>query len=99
MLDDFTIKFDMSSPIRWSNPAGTTPALYDPENNPSGIQHAVIDTGDSNPNTNITIYSLQQSDDLRSPGVRRFIVYEPPEPACADMEIRRINTSASRTWI
>ena len=46
-LEDFTIKFDMSSPIRWSNPAGTTPALYDPENNPAGIQHAVIDTGDS----------------------------------------------------
>ena len=24
-LDDFTIKFDMSSPIRWSNPPGTSP--------------------------------------------------------------------------
>ncbi len=22
-LEDFTIKFDMSAPIRWSNPAGT----------------------------------------------------------------------------
>ena len=54
---DFTIKFDMSSPIRWSNPAGTTPALYDPENNP-GMQHAVIDTGGSNSNANITILTL-----------------------------------------
>ena len=26
-LEDFTIKFDMSSPIRWSNPAGTSPRL------------------------------------------------------------------------
>ena len=49
-LENFTIRFDMSSPIRWSNPAGTTPALFDPENNPTGVQHAVIDTGDSNPN-------------------------------------------------
>ena len=32
-LDDFTIKFDMSQPIRWSNPTGDTPALWDPENN------------------------------------------------------------------
>ena len=56
-LDDFTIKFDLNSPIRWSNPQGTTPALYDPENNP-GILHAVIDTRDSNPNTNITLLSL-----------------------------------------
>ena len=58
-LEDFTIKFDMSSPIRWSNPAGTTPALFDPENNPAGIQHAVIDTGDSNPN--IEYYDLLTS--------------------------------------
>ena len=43
-LSDFTIKFDMSAPIRWSNPAGVGPALFDPENNPGGIQHAVIDT-------------------------------------------------------
>ncbi len=57
-LQDFTIKFDMSSPILWSNLAGTTPAFYDPENNPTGIQHAVIDTGDPTPNTNITIYSF-----------------------------------------
>src|SRR5262249_36712026 len=27
-LDDFTIRFDMSQPIRWSNPAGTTPSLW-----------------------------------------------------------------------
>ena len=57
-LKNFTIEFNMSSPIRWSNPAGSTPALFDPENNPAGIQHAVIDTGDSTPNTNITLYSF-----------------------------------------
>jgi len=57
-LDDLTIKFDMSSPIRWSNPPGTTPALFDPENNPAGSQHAVIDTGDSNINLNSTILTL-----------------------------------------
>ena len=56
-LQDFTIKFDMSAPIRWSNPAGTNPALFDPENS-QGIQHAVIDTGDSNNNSHITIYTL-----------------------------------------
>ena len=42
-LDNFTIRFDMSQPIRWSNPAGTNPTLWDPENN-QGITHAVIDT-------------------------------------------------------
>jgi hypothetical protein len=57
-LDSFTIKFDMSSPIRWSNPQGVTPALYDPENNPYGIQHAVIDTFDSNNNSNMTLLTL-----------------------------------------
>src|SRR5262249_53956072 len=40
-LDDFTIKFDPGAPIRWSNPAGTQPALWDPVNNPGGIAHAV----------------------------------------------------------
>ena len=29
-MSNFTIKFDMSSPIRWSNPAGTVPALFRP---------------------------------------------------------------------
>ena len=57
-LDDLTIKFDMSSPIRWANSPGTTPALYDPENNPAGVQHAVIDTGDSNVNSNFTVLTL-----------------------------------------
>jgi hypothetical protein len=57
-LDNCTIKFDMSSPIRWSNPAGTAQALYDPENNPAGTQHAVIDTRDSNTNLNITLLTL-----------------------------------------
>ncbi len=56
-LQDFTIKFDMSAPIRWSNPAGTNPVLFDPENS-QGVQHAVIDTGDSNNNSHITIYTL-----------------------------------------
>jgi len=57
-LDSFTIKFDPGSPIRWSNPSGTGPALFDPENNPGGTQHAVIDTRDSNINLNITILTL-----------------------------------------
>ncbi len=48
-LEDFTIRFDMSQPIRWSNPAGVTPALWDPEN-PQGIAHAVLDTRDSSSN-------------------------------------------------
>ena len=59
-LEDFTIKFNMSSPIQLEQSGREiTPALYDPENNPAGIQHAVIDTGDSNPNTNITILLIQ----------------------------------------
>ena len=57
-LDDFTIKFDMSAPIRWANPAGTVPAIYDPENNPNGVSHAVIDTLDSNTNLNMTLLAL-----------------------------------------
>jgi hypothetical protein len=56
-LDDFTIKFDMSQPIRWSNPSGTSPALWDPENN-QGIVHAVIDTQDSNSNENRDVLTL-----------------------------------------
>jgi hypothetical protein len=51
-LDDFTIAFDPGAPIRWSNPPGTQPALWDPENNPGGIVHAVIDMRDSNTNLN-----------------------------------------------
>jgi len=57
-LDDFTIKFDMSSPIVWSNPAGAGPPYYDPENNPGGVSHAVIDTRDSNTNLNMTLLTL-----------------------------------------
>jgi hypothetical protein len=57
-LTDFTIKFDPSSPIRWANPAGAGPALYDPENNPAGISHAVLDTRDSNTNLNMTLLTL-----------------------------------------
>ena len=58
-LNNFTIKFDTSAPIRWNNPAGTTPALYDPENNPGGVQRSVIDTGTSNNNSHITILTLK----------------------------------------
>ena len=57
-LENFTIRFDMSAPIRWSNPAGTQPALWDPENNPAGITNAVIDTRDSNTNLNRDILTL-----------------------------------------
>jgi len=58
-LDDFTITFDMSTPIRWSNAAGAGPAIYDPENNPGGVAHAVIDTRDSNTNLNMTLLTLR----------------------------------------
>jgi len=57
-LDDFTIKFDMSTPLRWANPAAAGPAIYDPENNPGGTPHAVIDSGDSNTNLNMTLLTL-----------------------------------------
>ena len=57
-LDNFTIKFDPNSPIRWSNPPGTEPALFDPENNPADTTIAVIDTRDSTTNLNITILTL-----------------------------------------
>ncbi len=57
-LDDFTIEFAPGAPIRWSNPAGTQPALWDPENNPGGIAHAVIDTRDSNTNLNRDLLTL-----------------------------------------
>ena len=58
-LDNFTIKFDMSQPIRWSNPSGTSPSLWDPENN-LGISHAVIDTRDSNSNENRDVLTLER---------------------------------------
>lgn len=48
-LENFTIRFNTSQPIRWSNPAGVTPALWDPENT-QGISHAVLDTRDSSSN-------------------------------------------------
>jgi hypothetical protein len=57
-LSDFTITFDQTSPIRWSNPPGAGPALFDPNNNPGGVQHAVIDTRDSNTNLNMTLLTL-----------------------------------------
>ena len=57
-LSGFTIEFAMSAPIRWSNPPGAGPALFDPENNPDGIEHAVIDTRDSNINLNMTVLTL-----------------------------------------
>ena len=49
----------MSQPIRWSNPAGVSPSLWDPENN-QGITHAVIDTRDSNSNENRDIVTLDR---------------------------------------
>ncbi len=76
-LDDFTIRFDMSQPIRWSNPAGTSPSLWDPENNP-GITHAVIDTQDSNSNENRDVITLERHDDLRPARVRRLELFRPP---------------------
>jgi hypothetical protein len=57
-LSGFTLRFDMSSPIRWSNPPGAGPALFDPENNSAGIEHSVIDTRDSNSNLNLTVLTL-----------------------------------------
>ena len=35
-LSGFKIAFDTSAPIRWSNPSGAGPALFDPENNLCG---------------------------------------------------------------
>ena len=52
-LDNFTIKFDMSPPIRWSNPSGTEPALFDPENNPGHLARRDR-YRDSNTNLNLT---------------------------------------------
>ena len=46
---------------------GAGPALFDPENNPDGVEHAVIDTRDSNTNLNVTVLTL---DDMQ--------VYGPP---------------------
>ncbi len=57
-LSGFTIKFDQSAPLRWSNPPGDGPLLFDPENNPAGIEHAVIDTRDSDINLNLTSLTL-----------------------------------------
>jgi hypothetical protein len=57
-LSGFTISFDMSAPIRWSNPSGAGPAFFDPENNPLGVVHAVVDTRDSNINLNLTSLAL-----------------------------------------
>lgn len=57
-LDHFTIAFDMSRPIRWSNPPGSSPALWDPEND-LGIVHAVINTRDSNSNENRAVLTLR----------------------------------------
>ena len=71
-LSGFTIEFDMSAPIRWSNPSGAGPALFDPENNPAGIEHAVIDTRDSNTNLNLTVAHAEQHADLRAAGFRRL---------------------------
>lgn len=56
-LGDFTIRFDMSQPIRWSNPSGDTPALWDPEDD-LGIAHAVIDTRDSSSNEDHDVLTL-----------------------------------------
>ena len=64
VLQNFTIKFD-EAPV-WNNPSGTQPALWDPENT-AGINHAVIDTGDSNTPQSTQWLTLQ---DMR--------VYGPP---------------------
>jgi hypothetical protein len=57
-LDNFTIQFVPSASIRWSNPSGTEPAQFDPENNTSDTSLAVIDTRDSNTNLNTTRLTL-----------------------------------------
>ena len=57
-LNDFTIDF-ANTPLQWDNPAGDTPALYDPNNNVSGYQLAVFSdaptTGGYTSNDYITI--------------------------------------------
>ncbi len=53
-LENFTIKFNMSAPIVWANPSGTQPARWDPNINAfENLNHAVIDTGDTNTSQNI----------------------------------------------
>ena len=87
-LSGFTIAFDMSAPIRWSNPAGAGPALFDPENNPAGIEHAVIDTRDSNTNLNLTSLACEQHADRRAAGFRRIArsaaISAQARPDCGD---------------
>ena len=89
----------MSSPIRWSNPQGVTPALYDPENNPYGIQHAVIDTDDSNTNSNMTLLTLDNMVVTGPPAFDGASSSSLQSQLVQQVETRRINTSASRTWI
>ena len=67
----------MSQPIRWSNPAGTNPTLWDPENN-QGITHAVIDTRDSNSNENRDVITLERHGGLRPAGIRWLELFQPP---------------------
>ena len=55
-LNNFTIEF--ADAPQWSNPSGDTPTLYDPENLPSGVNHAVIDDEDSNINYATDIFTI-----------------------------------------
>ena len=95
-LENFTIKFDMSSPIRWSNPAGTEPALFDPENNPtafstrSSIPATPTPTriSRSSRSTNMTIYGPPAFDGSS---------YASLQSQLGNAATRPISTSASKT--
>ncbi len=94
-FEDFTIRFDMSQPIRWSNAAGTTPALWDPENNP-GITHAVLDT----PRLQLELVprprDSQRGVHLWPPGLRRFdLCGAPGRPGAVG---RHISPVCRRGW-
>ena len=68
----------MSSPIRWRQSVGIVSALYDPENNPYGIQHAVIDTVDSNINYSKTLLTIDNVVVTGPPAFDARVGCEPP---------------------
>jgi hypothetical protein len=47
-IENLTITFDSDKAPVWTNPPGDAPTTWDPENNPDGVAHAVIDLGNGN---------------------------------------------------
>ena len=92
-LDDFTIKFAANSPIRWSNPPGTVPALFDPEDNPAGTVRRGHRYQGLNYKPEYHNTHVERNDDSGSPGIRWLILYESP---VATREFRRHDPSIRR---